>query len=386
MGIYAEYLDRNFSWPALNDERKNQLRRISELRGRPVLVYASALNKEAQSTIGYDDRVPFFDQLSGIPGDKLDLILETPGGSAEVVEDIVENIRGRFSQLAVIIPGWAKSAGTIMALAADEILMGPGSALGPIDAQLFQNGKHFSAHAFLQGLEKIKEEVAQINQLNRAYIPILQNISPGEIQGSQNALDFAKVLVTDWLCAYKFKFWDTHSTTGLPVTPEEKKKRAEEIAEKLCDHGHWKTHGRSISMADLTGPDIRLKITDYSQIPELCDAIQRYYTLLAMSFDSTNMYKVYETPTSQIYKFVIQQQPQQPQQSKDLNIVLVDFSCPNCNTVTKIQANLQEGLPLAPGNAPFPVDDVFVCPSCKSTINLGNLRRQIESQTKKRIL
>ena len=37
------------------------------------------------------------------PGNKLDLILETPGGSAEVVEDLVKNIRGRFSEVAIII-------------------------------------------------------------------------------------------------------------------------------------------------------------------------------------------------------------------------------------------------------------------------------------------
>ena len=177
MGIYAEYLDKHLDWPALIAERKKQLARISQFRGRPVLVFASAMTKEAPISIDYDDRVPLLDQLADIPGDRLDLILETPGGLAEVAEDIVENIRERFAELAVIVPGYAKSAGTIMVMAADEILMEASSALGPIDAQIFQNGKRYSAHAFLQGLEKIKEEVARTGQLNRAYIPILQNIS-----------------------------------------------------------------------------------------------------------------------------------------------------------------------------------------------------------------
>lgn len=385
MGIYAEYLDRNLDFSSLTAERKKQLKRISDLRGRPVLVYASALSKQAPIDINYNDRLPFFDQLSGIAGDSLDLILETPGGLAEVVEDMVETIRGRFTSLGIIVPGWAKSAGTIMVMAADEILMEPSSALGPIDAQISQNGKQYSAHAFLQGLEKIKEEVTKAGQLNRAYIPILQNISPGEIQGCENALGFAQKLVTDWLSTYKFKFWSTHSTSGQPVTPQEKQQRAQDIAARLCDHGYWLTHGRSISRSDLIGPDLRLVVSDYSERQDLCDAIRRYYTLLRMTLDTTNIYKVFETPTSQIYQFAIPPGGQIPQPG-EADFVQVDFVCPNCKTKTKIQANLKKGVPLLNGAIPFPVNDVLICPSCKSNINIGDLRKQIESQTKKQIL
>lgn len=384
MGIYSEYLDRNFDWPALNAERKKHLARISQIRDRPVLVFASALSKEAPIAIDYDDRVPFFDQLSGITGDKLDIILETPGGLAEVVEDIVKTIRGRFAEVAIIVPGWAKSAGTIMVMAADEILLGPSSALGPIDAQIMQNGKRYAAHAFLQGLEKIREEVNNTGVLNRAYIPILQNISPGEIQGCENALEFAKTLVTEWLCTYKFKFWETHSKTGLRVTKEEKQQRAEEITKVLCDHGRWLTHGRSITLSDLVASPIRLMITDYSHSPELSEAIQRYFTLLKMAFDTTNIFKVYETPTSQIYRFVTPPSEHGPKATNPESIIL-DFRCPNCQAVTKLQANLQPGVQLQPDAIAFPANDMFVCPSCKGNINLGNLRKQLESQTKKHI-
>jgi ClpP class serine protease len=109
MGIYAEYLDKAFDWPAFNIERKKQLKQISDVRNRPVLVYASAITKDAPVSIGYEDRISFLDQAGRIPGNKLDLILKTPGGSAEVVEDLVKNLRGKFSELAIIVPGWAKS-------------------------------------------------------------------------------------------------------------------------------------------------------------------------------------------------------------------------------------------------------------------------------------
>ena len=190
MGIFTEYLDQNLDWNSLTLKRKEQLARISKIReGRAILTFAAAMKKtDAPIAIDYDDRVHFFDQLSNLKGDKIDIILETPGGFAEVVEDLVEYTREIFSEVAIIVPGYAKSAGTIMAMAGDEILMDSTSALGPIDAQISQNNKRFSAHAFLEGLDKIKTEVAARGTLNRAYIPILQNISPGEIQDCENAL------------------------------------------------------------------------------------------------------------------------------------------------------------------------------------------------------
>jgi ClpP class serine protease len=264
MGIYSEYLERfnagNFN--ELLNERKLQLARISALRKRDVLVFAADINKQiAQISIDYSDLLPFTDQLSNLNGENLDLILETPGGAGEVAEDLVKAMRTKFRNIAVIVPGWAKSAGTIMAMAADEILMGPYSGLGPIDAQITYQGKRFSADALLEGMEKIKEEVVKTGSLNRAYIPILQGISPGELQSAENALNFAKVLVTQWLAQYKFRTWERHSSTGTEVTNADRQKRAEEIAKTLCDHGFWKTHARSIKIKDLE--DMRLQITDY---------------------------------------------------------------------------------------------------------------------------
>lgn len=56
MGIYSEYLERNFDFDGLAAERKIQLARISELRGRDVLVYAADLEKTGVPTsIDYSD-------------------------------------------------------------------------------------------------------------------------------------------------------------------------------------------------------------------------------------------------------------------------------------------------------------------------------------------
>lgn len=386
MGTYAEYLDCELSFPDLTAERKKQLGRISALRGgRDVLVFAADLNKgNAPISIGYSDLLPISDQLSNLNGKALDLILESPGGAGEIAEDIVRLIRGRYDDVGVIIPGCAKSAGTIMAMAAEEILMEPVSALGPIDAQLFWQGKVFSADALIEGMEKIKQEVEATGVLNKAYIPILQGISPGELQSAENALEFAKLLVTDWLTRYKFKNWPHHASTGKPVTDEEKKTRANEIATTLCNHRRWKTHGRSIKLGDLE--EMRLKITDYSKMPDLADAIRRYYTLLQMSF-STNIYKVFETPESQIYRFIAPQVP--PPQAvvpAGAAAVTLDLSCPKCGKASRVQANLGASKPLQPGCLPFPPDNKFSCPTCGAVIDLSDARRQVEAQSKRPVV
>jgi len=225
--------------------------------------------------------------------------------------------------------------------------------------------------------------------LNPALIPILQNISPGEIQHCENAQDFSRKLVTKWLSEYKFKYWTTHSSTGEPVTEKEKKKRAQEIARRLCKHSDWLTHGRSIKISDFA--EMRLTITDYSVNPELDEAIMRYYTLLRMTFETTNIYKLFETPNSQIYRFTVVggQHSQQniPSPNNKNDIAIIDFECPSCHAHTKIQANLDKESPIQPGVEPYPTtDNTFVCPKCKVSNNILPIKLQIEAQSGKKVV
>lgn len=386
MGIYAEYLDKNMAFPALIAERKAQLSRISQARGgRDIVVYAADLRKgnAANISISYEDLLPFSDQLSNLRGDAVDVIIETPGGFAEIAEDLVRLLRDKYRDVAFIIPGTAKSAGTIMVMSGDEILMEPGSSLGPIDAQLQWQGKVFSAEAFLKGLERIKEEVDKAGSLNRAYIPILQNISPGEIQHAENALSFAKQLVTRWLADYKFKNWHQRETRGTPVTAADREARAREIAEELCNHSRWLSHGRSIKITDLLA--MQLRITDYSTNPALFDPIRRYHTLLQMTFE-TNVYKVFETPSSQIYRFLVPQGPGAPQPIAIGDKAIAELECGKCHNKFKLQLNFAPGLALEAGCIPYPTNDIFRCPNCGLEHNLADMRRQVEMQTKKQVI
>jgi len=66
---------------------------------------------------------------------KLAVLLETPGGYIEVVQRVVNTLRNHYRQVDFIIPNFAMSAGTVLALSGDNIFMDYYSILGPIDPQ-----------------------------------------------------------------------------------------------------------------------------------------------------------------------------------------------------------------------------------------------------------
>src|SRR3984893_7378471 len=66
----------------------------------------------------------------------LDLVLHTPGGLVLAALQIAKAVREHKGKVTVFVPHYAMSGGTLIALAADEIVMCEHSALGPIDPQL----------------------------------------------------------------------------------------------------------------------------------------------------------------------------------------------------------------------------------------------------------
>ena len=80
----------------------------------------------------------------------LDIILHTPGGLVLAAMQIARAVRDRKSKVTVFVPHYAMSGGTLIALAADEIVMSPHAALGPVDPQL----EKFAAASLLKVLEQ----------------------------------------------------------------------------------------------------------------------------------------------------------------------------------------------------------------------------------------
>ena len=69
----------------------------------------------------------------------IDVILHTPGGLALAAEQIAHAICRRTGKVTVYVPHYAMSGGTLIALAADEIVMDPNAVLGSLDPQLGQH-------------------------------------------------------------------------------------------------------------------------------------------------------------------------------------------------------------------------------------------------------
>lgn len=80
----------------------------------------------------------------------IDLILHTPGGLVLAAEQIAEALLRHPAKVTVFVPHYAMSGGTLIALAADEIVMDENAVLGPVDPQLGQ----YPAASILKVLEK----------------------------------------------------------------------------------------------------------------------------------------------------------------------------------------------------------------------------------------
>jgi Zn ribbon nucleic-acid-binding protein len=126
-----------------------------------------------------------------------------------------------------------------------------------------------------------------------------------------------------------------------------------------------------------------LKIRNYGTEPELYEAIDRYFTLLRLTFDLTGIYKVFETCCSQIYQSVSQAViPQIPApRNVKPKLAHANFICPKCSTQYKIQLNFEKNVNITPGAVPYPKNDNFVCPNCNTQTNLSPMRLQLEAQT-----
>lgn len=86
----------------------------------------------------------------------IDLILHTPGGLVLASEQIACALKRHKGDVTVFVPHYAMSGGTLVALAADGIVMDPNAVLGPVDPQLMagQGGAAYPAASILKALEQ----------------------------------------------------------------------------------------------------------------------------------------------------------------------------------------------------------------------------------------
>ena len=128
---------------ALEWRRVRALTAIEQARGTRVIAMI-----HRQETIGFlgvplfrfidiEDSEAVLRAIRMTPDERpIDLVLHTPGGLVLASEQIAYAVREHPAKVTVLVPHYAMSGGTLIALAADEIRMDPAAVLGPVDPQL----------------------------------------------------------------------------------------------------------------------------------------------------------------------------------------------------------------------------------------------------------
>ena len=154
----------------------------------------------------------------------INLILHTPGGLVLAAQQIAHALGRHEARVTVFVPHYAMSGGTLISLAADEIVMDPNAVLGPVDPQLSE----YPAASILKAVsQKDKNEIddktlilADISekalvQLKDAVRKILRDKMDG---AKADAL--AETLATGkWTHDYPLTYEEL-SEMGLPVSTE----------------------------------------------------------------------------------------------------------------------------------------------------------------------
>jgi ClpP class serine protease len=111
------------------------IRRMQERRGSSVIcvVHSASMHSELVDMTTAKDVLKALAAVD--PNAPLDIVLHTPGGVSFHGWQIARALKAHRGHKTVFVPYFAWSAGTIIALAADEIVMGQHAALGPIDTQ-----------------------------------------------------------------------------------------------------------------------------------------------------------------------------------------------------------------------------------------------------------
>lgn len=167
---------------------------IEEETGRPLIVFFSQLDQSISAT----DPDDLSEILSGVPSDEIDIFLQTPGGSVDATEKIVSVLKKSLSGYRVIVPSWAKSAGTVIAISSDSIVMGVNSELGPIDPQFPVNGNLFPAE-LLQADDQFPQHLREFfgNAVKRTKEMAKQFLSSGMLKDRPEAVDSVISKISD---------------------------------------------------------------------------------------------------------------------------------------------------------------------------------------------
>lgn len=288
--------------------RRKYLEQLHNLTNRNVIIYYSGwLQKEelwykqgkvVDFEINDEDKTGFMNCIHQLDRKKgLDLVLHTPGGNIAATESLVDYIRAMFgTNIRAIIPQIAMSAGTMIACACKEILMGKHSNLGPIDPHIYG----IPAYGVLVEFERARREIAESPANIHLWQPILSRYSPTFIGECLKVLNWSKAMVTKWLASGMFK-----------DEGEKVKSKAEDVVSELGypdpkdvppeDTKSPKPHSWHISRDQAKAFGLKVIDFDGQHNDDIQDAILSVHHACILTLNQTPAYKIIENHNGVAY-------------------------------------------------------------------------------------
>ncbi len=261
--------------------RRKYLGLLSERTGRNTIIYYSGWlqkNNSLALQVNDADKNGFMTVIHKLDRSKgLDLVLHTPGGETAATESIVDYLKSMFdNDIRAIVPQLAMSAGTMIACATKEIIMGFQSSLGPIDPQF----RGIPAHGIVEEFQRAFLEIKADQTKMAVWQPILNKYNPTLIGECEKAIEWSEQMVEQWLSENMLK--------GVRGKTEKIKK----IIEELGDHAVNKSHSRHLSMAKCK--EIGLRIRNLEDDPVLQDLVLSVHHSCIHTLSTTNAFKIIE--------------------------------------------------------------------------------------------
>jgi hypothetical protein len=228
--------------------------------------------------INDEDKHGFMAAFAGLDFEKgLDLILHTPGGDVAATESIIDYLRSKFGRdIRVIVPQISMSGGTMIALAASEIVMGRHSNLGPIDPQI--GGR--PAIAILEEFAKARADIATNPANALLWQPILQHYTPTLLSSADQAIKWTREIGAKTL------------REGLFYGDAEADRKANDLVEFLISHDLHRAHGRHLHRGELSQRG--LNVTELESNDDLQDAVLSVHHSCMVTVGNTPAAKLIE--------------------------------------------------------------------------------------------
>lgn len=279
---------------AFDTVRRKYIVALSQHRKRAVILYMTKWTQAARPgqqilpdmlSITDEDLQALMTVMHGLQEDALDLILHSPGGSLEAAEGLVKYLRSKFDlDICVIVPQLALSAATMIACAANSIMMGKHSFLGPTDPQFILQtdvGQRFvTAQNVEEQFLRAQKDCADPSKIG-AWLPILKQYGPDLLQKCRNASELSHSLVSEWLERYMFK--------GRADAPTKAKK----ISKWLSSHSNFQTHGRHLGRDILRAEGLDT-IVDLESDQDTQDLVLSIFHATTITFDGSFAVKLVE--------------------------------------------------------------------------------------------